>query len=1167
MGKIEKIKMRDFKSFRNAIIPFVEGFTSVVGPNGSGKSNLTDAIVFVLGGGSMKMLRAGRLNDLVHHSSNTGEAEVTVELRDHDKKYAITRTIDKKGSSVYRLGGKRTTRTQIVELLASLQIPPEFHNIIMQGDVMSIINMTPKQRREVIDDISGISEYNIKKDKALHELEKVDAKIKESDIILYERGGYLKEIKKERDEALRYKRFERTKKELKHAIISIELKEVEEKYNKSSKEVNALEGELSELKHTTAKISAQIANWESQLGQLQKEIMAKGEKEQIGVSKEVEQLKSRLSLVQERIRSRKADIQSAKEEIAKLQALIRESREKAVEKRKALEKLKQEDASYAEKIREKDDALRRYMDELREKNLLVGDITQKLELMNSEIAKKRELFYSLKGRIDQLREKISIKKLSISDKSVEKEEGGKRLSDLRDAFNTANRQFAEHKRTLRGFEQEIERLYSKEKELNEALSGTESELDSAREKYHALQSKVSTIRHMTGNLASDAIMKAKGELPGVIGRVEDLCEFDVEYASAIGTAAGARMHFIVTKDSAAATNAIKWLKQKKLGRTTFIPLDRIKPTEISQEAQDAMRNPKAIDFAIKLVRFKKEHYNVFSYVFGDTVIVEDIDAAKEIGFGSCRMATLDGDLAEASGAVTGGFKQGSLTLQEIRRVDELKEKSEKLQKKKEKLMRSLEELREEISYQREQKAEAELKIKELEVRVSDLQQRIAEYVEMTKKYSLSEDGIKKEIESLKAELAEGEEKLKELQASIHEAEEKKRMAKEKIDSPEAKVVTQRISEMQKRLQALRDQRAEIIIQINSISAELDKFITEREKAYGERVRESEEAIRKWLEEAASLEKEDSELQEKLKEKLSAEKEISSSLHGLIEKRDSLEAEVRKLAEQRGQLQRQAETKQSQFNEENFKKAKLETRYADLKSEFNAEEPVKDFKMSIAEMKDEMEKLAGKMARLEPINLAAIEKYDKYVSELDTMKEKASKLREEKQAVLSMMEQIEVRRKEVFMKTFSEIRKHFGTIYRQFYPNTDAYADIKLQNEAEPFEGGLLIEARPAGKPLKVIDAMSGGEKTLTALAFLFAVQAYKPSPFYVLDEADAALDKMNSERMAQMIKERSVESQFIVITHNNSMIHESDQIVGISMDKKRGSSIVEVDLKRLGQRG
>ena len=180
-----------------------------------------------------------------------------------------------------------------------------------------------------------------------------------------------------------------------------------------------------------------------------------------------------------------------------------------------------------------------------------------------------------------------------------------------------------------------------------------------------------------------------------------------------------------------------------------------------------------------------------------------------------------------------------------------------------------------------------------------------------------------------------------------------------------------------------------------------------------------------------------------------------------------------------------------------------------------------------------------------------------------MKEKANKLGEEKEAVLALMNEIESHRKEAFLSAFSEIRKHLNKIYKRFYPDTDAYADIRLQNEAEPFEGGLLIEARPAGKPVKIIDAMSGGEKTLAALAFLFSVQEYKPSPFYILDEAEAALDKPNSERLAQMIKARTDDSQFIVITHNNPMIHASDQIVGVSMDKKRGSSIVEVDLKQL----
>ena len=219
MGKIEKIKMTDFKSFKKTSIPFVEGFTTIVGPNGSGKSNFLDALIFVLGTASMKTLRAGRLTDLVHHSTKAGTAEVEIELRDGNEKQVIARSINNKGQSTFRLNGKKTTRAEVVELLGTKNVPPEGHNFTMQGDIVAIINMTPKQRREVIDDISGIAEYNQKKEKALKELERVEAKLNEANIILFERKGYLGELKKERDEALRYRRFSDRKELLKKSIL------------------------------------------------------------------------------------------------------------------------------------------------------------------------------------------------------------------------------------------------------------------------------------------------------------------------------------------------------------------------------------------------------------------------------------------------------------------------------------------------------------------------------------------------------------------------------------------------------------------------------------------------------------------------------------------------------------------------------------------------------------------------------------------------------------------------------------------------------------------------------------------------------------------------------------------------------------------------------------
>ncbi|MCD6523162.1 MAG: chromosome segregation protein SMC [Candidatus Diapherotrites archaeon] len=1166
MGKIEKLKMRDFKSFRNNVIPFVEGFTTVVGPNGSGKSNILDAIIFVLGTQSMKTLRAGRLKDLVHHGSRTGTAEVTVVLNADGEKYEIKRLIDKKGMSQFRINGKKTTRNAVVELLTSMNIPPEGHNYIMQGDVTSLINMTPRQRREIIDDVAGIAEYNQKKEQALRELERVEAKIKEAEIILYERKGFLGELKKERDEALRYKKYEKKREALKHAIIYKELKEIEEKFNRYIEEVKKAEREVEELSDKINRTNASIENWQNQLRTLNNEIMSKGEKDQLMLHKEIERIKSNIAILDEKVKSKQEELTRAKRDIENARKQIAQLEKEHIEKNESLVTLENEKKAYEERIKEKQEELDRYMRELKEKNLLVGDVTQRIEEINGEIAKQKEILYSIRADVEQLRERISIKKLSISDEKEEKLHTDKKVEELKERYDELNKELAKSRREVLGFEMEIEELYKKEKGLNIELEKTDEELEHSREQYHALQSKVMTIKHMSGNTASDAVIKAAnaGELDGVLGKIEDLCTFDEQYSTALQTAAGRRMYFVVTRDAESATKAIKWLKKKRLGATTFIPLDCIKPVEIPDEAKEALKDPDAIDLAINLVKFDPKYKNAFDYVFGDTIIVRDIDTAKRIGFGTVRMATLDGDLAERSGAVTGGYKQATITLQEIRTIEDLKTRIEKLDKRKNKIINELEDIRASLNNIRSKKAEMELRVKELEVTVNEIKGRIDEFNEITQKAESKYSKVMEEIEKLKSEIIEKEELMREKQAEVEELERKKELIKEKMDSPEMKKVSERINEMQSALQMLNDQKSEIVIQINSIRSEIEKVIGTKKEALAKRIKESEEEIEKLKEEIRSIEKEKETLEETLKEKILKEKELSSSIRGLIEKRESLEKEIREMAEQKGHLQRQLEMKKQRLNELNIEKAKIETKYADLKQEFDESIEVEEFDMTIEEMKKAVEDLTIKMAKLEPINLKAVEVYDKYMQEIESLKEKGKVLEAERQAVLEMMDQIEQRRLEVFMEAYEAIRKYFSQTYKEFFPEAmeETYADIKLENPENPFEGGLLIEARPAGKPIKKIDSMSGGEKALTAIAFLFAIQMYSPAPFYVLDEADAPLDKANSVRLAEMIRKKSAECQFIVITHNGPVIKASDQVIGVSMDKETGSSVVEVDLKR-----
>jgi chromosome segregation protein len=1166
MGKISRIKMRDFKSFKSAIIPFVDGYTTVVGPNGSGKSNLLDAICFVMGTSSMKSLRAGRLTDLVHHDSRSGTAEVTIELKDSQKnKHVVSRSIDKNGDSVYRLNDKRTTKTVIQDLLSTLNIPPEGHNLIMQGDIVNFIKMSPRQRREIIDDISGIAEYNLKKEKALKELETVNEKIKEATIVLSERTGYLREIRKERDEALRYRKLQGRRESLRVSIVHRELGEVQKKYDDLEGQIKKEKTNFEKVFQKNAEISASMKNWENRLDGLNKEIIEKGEKDRLGIHKKIEQIKGELALTKDRIENTTGYMQRTETRVEGLKGEKEELEREHGNKLRALERLADEEKEFEVKVQKKQKELEDFMSDLKEKNLLLGDITRSLEEANGRLEEKRESFYKIKGELDRIRESISLKKLSMASDSGERAQRDKELRKLEQHFDGLKKKLSASKRELLKKAELVNGLAETEREIANEIEATERELRKSGEKFQSLSTKIKTIKSVAGDTVAQRLVRERS-LKGIVGILGELCEYEGAYATAIETAAGSRLKFVVTQTADDATNAIRWLKKNGIGRATFIPLDCIKPPAVSEEAKKALKDKKVVDLVINLVEFKdKKLKPAFLYALGDTVVVEDIDTAHRIGFGTARMVTLDGDLAEPSGTITGGFRHHDrITVQDLKDVKSLEKEIAGMEKSIGKLKSRLEETRDDMNIAKGKRAELELKVREEEVTINEVGRRLKEMKDTSEEYESKGSSVSQEIEALKVQLVEKDKELKEIQAEINVMEQDKRNLKEKMDSPEAQEVSQEIDKKQKQLQTLKDQRAEVHIQRRAVDAEVEKVIGKKTEDIGEDIKNAKKDIEENENKLGELHARERELEKTLDDMLDEEKKVSSAMGGLLEKRESLEEELRKLAESRGEIQRQLEVAKELVNAKEIEKARLETRLGDLKREVEEVTPeniIKD--LPVGDMRKEIEETTRKMASLEPINLKAIDLYDKYQEDVKEIKEKSDRLVKEREAVLAMMGEIEKRRVEVFMEAYNVIKENFMKTFKEFYPESEeAYADLKLEKEENPFEGGLVLEAKPSGKPLKHIDAMSGGEKALTAIAFLFAIQGFSPSPFYILDEADAALDLNNSNRVVDMIKERGKSSQFIVITHNKALLHKSDQIVGVAMDKEKKSSVVQVDLKR-----
>ena len=958
MAFIEEIKIHGFKSFPKLTeIPFQKGFSAILGANGSGKTNITDAICFVLGKTSAKQMRAEKSSNLIYNGGKKGNpmkfAEVSLFFNNEtgifpleEKQVKISRVVKDNGNSVYRLNNNVRTRQEVVDLLNVAHLNPDGHNIILQGDITRFTLMPPKERGELIEEIAGISVYEEKKNKAMLELERVQGKLNDANIILTERGTYLKELKKDKDQALRYRELEKKIKGNKATLIYSKIKKKEDDRKELENKINSYKNVLDKINSKVKEGYDSILSKRELINKLNLEIGRKGGSEQITIAREIDNVKTEL------IRN-KTRLETCKNEI--------------------------------EKIKTREKQLKVNVDEIEKQD-------------------KEKL-----GSVKEL--KLKFKKIS--------EELGKRLNE--------------------------DSVYA-------------VQLDKARKNLFENTEKVAQLRIKSLSIREDvfegAAIKEVLKQRGIHGIVSDLGEVNKDYSLALSVAAGLRIKSVVTEDDVVATNCIRMLKEKKLGIATFLPLNKIKKKfEVPKNLLD---KDGVVGLAIDLVKFDNKYKNIFSYVFGDTIVVDNLETARKIGIGRVRMVTLDGSLVEVSGAMVGGYRRGNLRFKEKEALSELNNSEIEIER-----------LRKAISLMEDKRKENEKKIEELrDMKV----------------------GLEVEIKNTDFQIVD-----------IHKSE--------------------------------KERTEEILKQNRKETEEFRKEIEE----LNNKIREQELV---------------------LKQERGKEKRYYDEFKNLNIKRDKLNEEIGKYESRLGAEQGKVKEIEMKMNNISIEKAKVVAEIAGLNEEFKGfeNEPMRR-NVSLDELKQEINEFEKLMEKIGNVNLRALEIYEEIEKEYNGILEKVNKLQTEKEDVLNLMNEIDGKKTELFMKTFNEINKTFRAIFLEL--TTKGEAMLELENEEEPLKEGVDIKIKLSGNKYFDIRSLSGGEKSLAALAFIFAIQEYNPAMFYLLDEVDAALDKVNSEKLSKLIKKYSGNAQYIVISHNDAVISDADQIYGVSM-KKDGKFISQI---------
>lgn len=1153
---IKELEIHNFKSFGKKVrIPFFDDFTAVSGPNGSGKSNIVDSVLFCLGLSSSRTMRAEKLTDLIFNGNGADEAMVKVRFDNADAELptdadvTVARKVRRTASgyySYYYLDGKPCTLADIHELLSKACITPEGYNVVLQGDITRIIEVSALERRKIIDEIAGIAEFDRRRDRALNELEVVRERVERVDIILNEVALRLEQLKVEREHALKYQELKAKKRDYEKMVFASKL-------NKLAREIETTEGDLARKQRSKDKAVHELSatrdaiyDLEGQLSALNSAVSEKGENEQFELTKHIESIKGGLGQHQSRIdfvtkeaeslesQKRKVfiEVNALKQKHEALQGDLRSEAVRRASLSSELEEQEQDLNALKEQLATLDENVTQARDELFEKRKMLGeekdrrgDVVRARDRVLDVLRRASTDVHALEGKIDAVRSDAA-----SAERDLEK----------------IHRDRAALTRKLENARENIKDLEVRREDLKLAMETVERRLNQAHQEFVRAEAR---LKESFGK-AVEAIQAA--QLPGVRGVVAELGKVDPRYTTALEIAAGPRLRNIVVDTDADAAHAIGYLKEQNVGRATFLPLNKMK--SVHREALPAREG--IVDYAINLVDYDPEYAAAFSYVFGKTVIVTELEPARAL-LGQYRMVTLDGELLEMSGAMTGGIDRRALRFiaGEEQELHKRSRQIREYEKERERLQQELNEVDDLLLQARHEVVTAEGE-----------RERLARETEA---FEARKEQANTEAEAEIVHLATMRTEKEQAGVKINELEEQ-----EALYGSAVAALEQDIAELEKRLKGtdaskLTENLAQIADEVRRLQARISKCAAtiadfrlqedyndkkladakEHLETTDERIKELRASIREHSEASAHLEQE-------LADVCGRERELARELSELREGRDALLAQISLKETEKADLQHKIDRTDQALETLDYQRLELEARRDELKAEAGEIDdvpPEEPHEAIVAALRT----LEAQLESMNDINMRAIEDYDNVARRQQDLAARKDTLFNERVEILERIDRYGLMKKEALLTAFESINANFKVIYAEL---SGATGELALENYEDPFDGGLFIHSWQHGKHVQRIEGMSGGEKSLAALAMIFAIQRYMPAPFYMFDEIDMFLDGANAERVARMIKKLSSNAQFIVVSLRKPMIEAASRTIGVSMQEGNISSVTGVKL-------
>lgn len=1177
---LKSIEVQGFKSFANKIVfQFHQGITAIVGPNGSGKSNVADAVRWVLGEQRIKQLRGESMQDVIFSGTELrkplGYAYVGITFDNADHKLAIdyqevtvARRLYRSGESEYSINGTPCRLRDVNELFYDTGIGKEGYSIIGQGQIEKILSGKPEEKRELFDEAAGIVKFKKRKAAAQKKLEDEKNNLVRVSDILSELEKQVEPLQRQSDKAKIYLRKKEELKELDVNVFLLENKKLTEQLNEVEKKSVIAQEDYDHSAQQYEQIKIEYDTVQTQIEVLEQQIESnRNALTQASVTRG--KLEGEINVLKEQIKGLQGNEQHFQERITAIQQQI-VGREK--ERAKILANKAVLDEKAAELARERNDAKCK----LSEVQLQIEELNQKIEEGKNKIIvllNDRATIKSKMSSFDTMMEQLRIRKAELNSRLLrarsDEVERDTEIKLLREEFQRISDQIAEDNTQLRALEESNttfrERLSSKDKEISEN-----------QVMYQRYKSQFDTISNLTeryegyGN-SIQKVMEQREQNKRIVGVVADIIKVDKEYETAIEIALGGNIQNIVTEDEETAKKMIEFLKKNRFGRATFLPLTSVtKPQEF--KILDALKENGVIGLADTLVWTDIKYQNVAKTMLGRILVIDQIDNAVKIAKKynySIRMVTLEGELLVPGGAISGGaFKNSSNLLGRRRELGELEQKLNAAKEKLDITMVDIENIKTERNHIRKAIEEKKAELQELFLKQNTARMNV-----------VSAEERKSEAEKGFGTLREEQQEIAQKTAEIHTDKEKTQNDLKASEEAE-KRLEEEIVMYQEELEKYRIEESEQIGKVNEWDIAYEKMLQKQEfeqanldRIEGEQVRnrkeldevqvgldsclveienrqQNMEKIRKTIL-VSHTEQSDAEIslkeKQKTKEELSQkQKKFFQTREEISERKNALDKEVYRLRSQQEKLEESIE------NQMNYMWSEYEVTLNNAVSMRNeALKDITEMKKRIAGIKDEIRKLGD-------VNVNAIEDYKVLMERYTFLKGQHDDLVEAEKTLEGIIQELDIAMRRQFAEKFEEIKREFDKVFKELFGG--GKGTLELIEEEDILEAGIRIIAQPPGKKLQNMMQLSGGEKSFTAIALLFAIQNLKPSPFCLLDEIEAALDEGNVSRFAKYLNKLIKSTQFIVITHRRGTMEQADRLYGITMQEKGVSTLVSVNL-------